>query len=190
MRKEEYYQGEHAEYMVGHRPREVKIELNERAEALMEDERWSDAIALIRSSKSFETDGDLSWNLGWSYFKLEDYAAAQSHLERATELAPTNAVAWWALGLAQRENGLLDEAELSLKHSLMLRDSSISRSALAIALKQRGKLVAAEQIHLTGLELKPESPKRWRAYACFLDDLGRRQEAEAAYRKARCFEGA
>jgi Flp pilus assembly protein TadD len=168
---------------------EANAELNERAQALMQDERWSDAIVLIKSSGSYETDGDLAWNLGWAYLKLEDYASAVLHLTRATQLIPTRAVAWWALGLAQRENGLLEEAERNLKHALALGDSSISRSALAIALMQRGKVAEAEQIHLTGLELKPESPERWKSYACFLDDVGRMQDAEVAYKKARYFEG-
>jgi protein O-GlcNAc transferase len=169
---------------------EASVELNERAQSLIEEERWSETIALIQSHEAHETDSELSWNLGWAYFKLGDYVAAQPHLARATQLTPTLAAAWWALGLVQRENGLLAEAERNLKHALTLKDSSNSRSALAITLMQRGKLAEAEHIHLTGIELKPESPERWRSYACFLDDVGRLQEAEAAYKKARHFEGA
>jgi Flp pilus assembly protein TadD len=169
---------------------EANVELNGRAQLLMQDERWSEAIALIQSNTSHETDAELSWNLGWAYFKLADYAAAELHLSRATQLTPTRAAAWWALGTAQREHGLLDDAERNLRHSLILKDSSNARSALALALMQRNKLAEAEQVHLTGLELKPESPERWRSYACFLDDVGRIQEAEVAYKKARYFEGA
>ena len=156
----------------------------------MQEERWSDAIALIHSKISHETDAELSWNLGWAYFKLGDYAAAELHLTRSTQLTPTRAAAWWALGTAQREHGLLDEAERNLRHSLSLKDSSNARSALALALMQRSKLAEAEQVHLKGLELKPESPERWRSYACFLEDVGRIEEAEVAYKKARYFEGA
>lgn len=168
---------------------EANLELNERAQSLMENERWSEAIALIESQNSHETDGELSWNLGWAYFKLEDYDSAELHLERATQLTPTSAPAWWALGTAQHEHGLLDEAERNLKHALTLKDSSDSRMVLAVVLMERGKLAEAEQIHLTGLELKPESPERWRSYACFLDDVGRLAEAEVAYKKARYFGG-
>jgi Flp pilus assembly protein TadD len=112
------------------------------------------------------------------------------HLKRATQLTPTRAATWWALGTAQREHGLLEEAERNLKHALMLKDSSNSRAALALVLMEGGRTAEAEQIHLTGLELKPESPARWKSYACFLDDMGRMQEAEVAYKKARYFEGA
>jgi Flp pilus assembly protein TadD len=169
---------------------ETNVELNERAESLMQDEQWSDAIALIQSQKLHEADGELSWNLGWAYFKLGDYASAELHLKRAAQLTPTRAAAWWALGTAQRKHGLLDEAERNLKHALTLKDSSNSRSALALVLMQRGRTFEAEKVHLTGLELKPQSAERWRSYACFLDDLGRMGEAEVAYKKARHFEGA
>jgi len=169
---------------------EANVELNERAQSLMQDERWSEAIALIQSNTLHETDAELSWNLGWAFFQLTDYRAAELHLTRATQLIPTWAAAWWALGTAQRKHGLLDEAEGNLRHSLTLKDSSRARSALALTLMQRGKLAEAEQIHLKGLELKPESPERWQSFACFLDDVGRVQEAAVAYKRARYFEGA
>jgi predicted Zn-dependent protease len=54
---------------------------------------------------------------------------------------------------------------------------------------QRGKLGEAEQIHLRGIDLKPESPDRWESYACFLEDVGRQGEAQAAYKKARLYRG-
>lgn len=80
---------------------------------------------------------------------MGDYAAAELHLTRATQLTPTRAAAWWALGTTQREHGLLDDAERNLRHSLTLKDSSNARSALALALMQRGKLADAEQVHLS-----------------------------------------
>ena len=169
---------------------EGNVGLSETAESLMQAERWAEAIALIQSESSYLDNSDLSWSLGWAYFKLGDYDAAELHLTRATQLTPTRAAAWWALGTAQRKNGLLAEAERNLKHSLSLKDSSNARSALALTLMHRGKIAEAEQVHLMGLELKPESAERWKSYACFLDDLGRLQEADMAYRKARYFEGA
>jgi Flp pilus assembly protein TadD len=60
---------------------------------------------------------------------------------------------------------------------------------LALVLMERGKFAEAEQVHLKGLELKPESPERWEGYACFLEDAGRRADAEAAYKKSRLFTG-
>ena len=120
---------------------------------------------------------------------LEDWKAAQEHLSRATTLDPSMAASWWALGAAQMEDGILDEAERNVKWALRLRDSSHFRRTLALILMKRGKLGEAEQVHLQGLELKPESHERWESYACFLEDLRRQSEAEVAYQKARLFRG-
>ena len=91
----------------------------------MDAEQWSEAIKLIESEPLlFEKDAELSWNLGWCYFKLEDWKAAQGHLSRARSLDPSMAESWWALGAAQMEDGLLEEAERNVKEALYLRDSS------------------------------------------------------------------
>ena len=156
----------------------------------MDEERWNDAINLIESQPSlFELDAKLSWHLGWAYFKLEDWKSAQIHLSRSRDLDRKMAAAWWALAAAQMEAGVLDEAERNAKEALRIRDSSIFRQTLALILMQRRKVGEAEQVHLRGLELKPESPKRWETYACFLDDLGRKGDAELAYKKARLYRG-
>ena len=165
-------------------------QLNDKAQDLMQEERWTDAITLIQSHPSlFEQDAELSWNLGWAYFKLGNWKTAQVHLSRARDLNPKLAAAWWALGAAEMEAGVLDEAERNVKESLRIHDSSNARRVLALILMQRGKLVEAEQVHLRGIELKPESADRWESYACFLDDVSRQSEAEAAYKKARLYRG-
>ncbi|HKQ72390.1 MAG TPA: tetratricopeptide repeat protein [Blastocatellia bacterium] len=164
--------------------------LKEEAQALMQEERWSDAINLIESRPAlFEKDAELSWNLGWAYFKLEDWKSAQAHLSRARDLDRNRAASWWALAAAQMEDGVLDKAERNAKEALRIRDSSLIRQMLALILMRRGRLGEAEQVHLRGLELKPESPDRWETYACFLDDLGRQNDAEVAYKKARFYRG-
>src|SRR5687768_8887804 len=95
--------------------------LDEEAQALMQEERWSDAINLIESRPSlFETDAKLSWNLGWSYFKLEDWQSAQVHLSRARNLDRKMAASWWALATAQMKAGALDEAERNVKEALLI----------------------------------------------------------------------
>lgn len=156
----------------------------------MEAEEWAAAIEVLESQTLLlETNAELSWNLGWAYFKIGDCTTAQLHLSRACALKPGMAAAWWALSVVQRENGLLEEAEWNAKQSLQLRDNSSFRRTLALILMQRGKLGEAEQVHLKGIELKPDSPERWGCYACFLDDCGRQDEAQAAYKKARLFRG-
>ena len=165
-------------------------ELRERAEAIMSEESWLEAINLLQTQPELiEHDYALSWDLGWAYFKLEDYELAESHLARATKLNPQSAVAWWALGEAQRHAGRLVEAERNLKEALRLRDGTIGRLSLAISLMERGKWAEAEQVHLKGLELEPESADRWQYYASFLEDAGRIREAAEAQKKARRLAG-
>ena len=101
------------------------------------------------------------------------------------KLQPRSAAAWWALGEAQRHAGKLVEAEQNLKEALRLRDGTIGRLSLAISLMERGKWAEAEQVHLKGLELEPESPDRWEYYGSFLEDAGRMREAAEAFKKAR-----
>ena len=165
-------------------------ELNNRVQLLMDEEHWNEAITLLESYPSaVESHAELSWNLGWAYFKKSDWRTAERHLSHAVRLAPTKAAAWWALGVAQHEGGKLYEAERNLKEALCLRDSSTFRQALALVLMERGKFAEAKQVHLKGLELKPESPERWEVYAIFLQNAGRQPEADAAYKKARLFAG-
>jgi hypothetical protein len=69
-------------------------ELNRRAEAVMAEERWREAIEIIEAEPGLlEVDASLSWNLGWAYFKLDDYAAAELHLSHACRPQPKWAVA-------------------------------------------------------------------------------------------------
>ncbi|HKR59330.1 MAG TPA: tetratricopeptide repeat protein [Pyrinomonadaceae bacterium] len=178
--------------MVRVKPLENKTKhLNESAQALMQEERWDEVINLIEPHQQLhKEDAELSWNLGWCYFKLQDWKTAQLHLSRARDLNPKSAAAWWALGAAQMEAGVLEEAERNVKESLLMRDSTIFRQTLAFILMKRKKLAEAEQVHLSGLDLKPDSPERWESYAIFLEDMGRHTEAQIAFKNAYLFRGA
>lgn len=165
-------------------------ELNNHVQELMHEEHWKEAITFLQSHPSIVgKHAELSWNLGWAYFKEGDCKTAEQHLSRAVKLDPTRAASWWGLGVVQHEGGNLPEAERNLEKALSLRDSTIFRQLQALVLMERGKFVEAEQVHLKGLEIKPESPERWELYAIFLEDVGRQAEADAAYKKFRLFTG-
>jgi Flp pilus assembly protein TadD len=57
--------------------------------------------------------------------------------------------------------------------------SSIGKKPLS-----QGKLTEAEGVHLEAIRLKPKQSKRYDAYADFLSDVGRNEEANAMYRQA------
>ena len=152
----------------------------------MDAERWLDAIKTLKGEMAVvEKDWRLSWNLGWCYFKLERLGEARKHLLRATKLAPESAVCKWALGSIYLHRKQYKKAEANLAESLRIKDAYVARISLALAYLEQGKLTEAEKVHLEGIELKPEDSQRYKAYADFLSDVGREDEAQRMYRKAK-----
>jgi Tfp pilus assembly protein PilF len=151
----------------------------------MKQERWLDAVKLLQSRPSLlQRHWELSWNLGWCYFKLARLDEARKYLIRATKLAPHKAVCKWALGLVHLEKGQYKKAEAVLIESLQLKETHTSRIALALAYLAQGKTREAENTHLEGIRLKPRSSEKYESYAAFLSDVGRDAEAEKMNRKA------
>jgi Tfp pilus assembly protein PilF len=71
-----------------------------------------------------------------------------------------------------------------LREALRIHDSTPARLFLALVYMELGRSAEAEQIHLDGIRIDPESTERWNAYAAFLSDEGRETEAQEAYAKA------
>jgi tetratricopeptide (TPR) repeat protein len=148
-------------------------------------ELWSAAVAFLdEHAQLVESDFPLSWTLGWAHFKQKQFAEARRCLQRATQLAPQEWRGHWALGLSCRSLGQYDQAEASLREALRIRDTSLARFFLALVYMEQGRSAEAEQIHLDGIRIDPESTERWEAYADFLSDEGREAEAQEAYAKA------
>jgi Flp pilus assembly protein TadD len=162
------------------------VELNKQAESAMSAERWLDAIKLLKDKLPLvEKDWRLSWNLGWCYFKLNRLDEARKHLIQAAKLAPENAICKWALGSVYLYKKQYKKAEINLVESLRIKDAYVARISLALAYLEQGKLAEAEEAHLEGIKLKPEEGQRYNAYADFLSDIGREEEAQKMYRKAK-----
>lgn len=164
--------------------------LSKAAAVLMKSERWLDAIKLFKSELSLtESHSRLTWDFGWCYFKLDRLKEARKHFIRARKLAPENASCAWALGLVY--NGLRQyrKAEKNLVEALKIKDSHLTRIALALAYLEQGKVEEAESIHLEGIKLKPKASSRYESYACFLSDVGREREAQKMYEKVKELRG-
>ena len=157
------------------------------AKSLMSRNRWKDAIDLLGSNRAFlNEDWELSWSLGWCYFKLGNMDEALIHLERSGKIAPSDRLhaCKFALGSVLLKKEQNSKANLLLKQSLRLKEFYPARLSLALSYMKLGKLKEAEQVHLQGLALKPNSSERYSGYACFLPDVGRDEEAERMERKA------
>jgi Flp pilus assembly protein TadD len=131
-------------------------QLNEQIVAVMQAEDWLGAIDFAHHHiEIIRTDYELSWNLGWAYFKLDRFLEAGTHLLRATKLAPENVAGHWALGTVYGCLRNYKKAEASLVRSLSLKDSHIARIELALTYQKQRKFDEAEHIHREGLKLKP-----------------------------------
>ena len=59
---------------------------------------------------------------GWFAHVRKDYKSAESDFQRAVSLDPSNADAYYALGLSQSQQGLKAEAKQAFKTALALLD--------------------------------------------------------------------
>lgn len=160
--------------------------LLKRAESVMKEERWRDAIKLLKTNSSMvENNWELQWNLGWCYFKLERMDEAQKHLTAAMRLAPDRYACKFGLGVVYLEREWYKKAESLLPEALEIKDNYVTRISLAFVFLAQGKVEQAEKLHLDGIKLKPKESRRYESYAAFLSDIGREAEAARMSRKAK-----
>jgi tetratricopeptide (TPR) repeat protein len=157
--------------------------LSEQVDELMALQRWREAIALCESAASSAVNLQVRWNWAWAHFKLDEFSAARIHFEKVLEQQPDHPATLFGLGVVLYELGITDGAKQRLKRALELEDLLNARIVLALLLTEEGDSAAAEQVHLEGLKLKPKSLERIQAYADFLSDAGRHEEAAIQYSK-------
>lgn len=145
---------------------------------LMASERWEEAIALIAPRLAEAPMGhEIVWKLGWSHLQLGNYGEAATHLQQAVESGPVSAVYYGSLGMALLHVEEHDAAELWLLRALAIHDSHLTRRSLALAYQKRGLWDIAEAIHKEGIRLRSDDAERLHAYADFLEDGGRGEDA-------------
>ena len=159
--------------------------LDEQVNDLMRQERWREAIALCESTPSATISLEVSWNWAWAYFKLDEFSTARVRFENILVKQPEHPATLLGLGVVLYRLGILDEAKRYLKRALELKDLTTARLTLALSFMEEGDFASAEQVHLEGLKLRPESVERIKAYADFLSDAGREDEAEVQYSRAK-----
>jgi tetratricopeptide (TPR) repeat protein len=147
--------------------------------------QWSEAVALAAlHDAAVRRDFELSWNAGWSHYKLGNLPQAIDYLLNAVALDPISSSGRWALGVVLMDHGDSQGAELHLLRSLTLREGYLPRDTLALLYLKQGRLTEAEQLHRQGLAIRPDSRERLESYADFLMDTGRRHDAIKVYQQA------
>jgi tetratricopeptide (TPR) repeat protein len=162
------------------------IDLLRLVQSVMKEERWREAIRLLtENSAVVEKHWELLWNLGWCHFKLHQMEDAGKCLTKAVQLAPENFACKYGLGQVYLKTKQFKKAELILSEALLIRESDIARTSLALAYLAQGKIEDAEKAHLENIKLGPRKSARYESYAAFLSDVGREGEAEKMLRKAK-----
>lgn len=165
-------------------------QLYQRAMAEMKTEHWLAAIKLLKHERTaVQKNWRFPWNIGWCYFKLDRFDDARRHMIRAAKLAPENPTCKWGLGTVYLKKKHFKKAEAVLAESLKIKESHLTRIALALAYLSQGKIAEAENVHLEGIKLKPKNSERYESYAAFLSDVGREAEAQRMNRRARKLQG-
>jgi tetratricopeptide (TPR) repeat protein len=159
--------------------------LQETINDLMEQERWREAIVLCESAPSSTVSLDVLWNWAWAHFKLGEFSTARLRFEKILEQDSEHPATLWGLGVVLRELGIVNEAKRYLKRALELKESLTARLTLALLFMEEGDFASAEQVHLEGLKLRPGSVQRIEAYADFLSDAGREEEAAIEYSRSK-----
>jgi tetratricopeptide (TPR) repeat protein len=160
-------------------------EVHTRLSAAMAAGRWEDALALLECEPELvAADPGIAWSRGWALYKLKRLAEAAYQLQVACRLDSENPIRPWALGVVQSEMKDYAHAERNLLRALQLKDSGLARLSLAVVYMKQGRLTDAENIHLEGLRLRPNDRERIEAFADFLTDLDRSDEADALYARA------
>ncbi len=98
-------------------------------------------------------DPDLYNDLGYSHYLRGEWAIAEQHFAKATQLSPTNKRAWMNRGLAVAMLGRSDE---SLQCFRKVSSEGEARASLGFLLAAQGQTEAAKAEYRQALTLSPE----------------------------------
>lgn len=161
-------------------------QIMEEARLLLGAKQWKEAIVAAELGLAQQTDDpELAWIAGWANLKLARYDRAVPYLLKAAKLGPIDPERYWALGVSLLELGEFGRAESWLLRGLAVRDTYDNRIALALLYMKQQDVEMAEAIHKEGLRLQGGDPERVEAYADFLCDTRRDEEADRMYARAR-----
>lgn len=164
-----------------------KQSLYDRTSELMREQKWEQVISeldhkVLKNKKNWR----LYWNAAWSNYKLKLFNEAEKYFQSAVHLTPNpkdKSICLTFLGITKLETKDLEKAHEHLKQALDIKDSSLTRKGLALALMYLDRVDEAEQVHKDGIDLEPNNKERLAAYGDFLLDVGRLDDAKTIQSK-------
>lgn len=143
----------------------------------------AEAVAALRRATELRPDYVEAFvNLGLHATDAGDYATAAEALQRATALAPSDARGWAALGALEQARQDWAAAAGHFRQALSIRDDARARHNLAVSLRRLDRPDAALEEVERALAGGLAGPDTQTLRAHLLADVGRFDEAVAAYR--------
>lgn len=153
------------------------------ASALRRQGKLDDAVAMTQKAIALNPNEPQAYHqLGLCYIDLQDWEAAEIHLQKAAKLAPDVATTQFGLGYAREELGRTPDARRAYRRALALNPNYVN------ALNQMGHSMIHELNYASAREyaeriLKAE-PDSLRGHALMAASLVGLSEAEAAQKHA------
>jgi protein O-GlcNAc transferase len=159
--------------------------LLEQAQQLAKQQRWDEAASLYRALlQRSPAHVDALEGMGLVALQLGRVSEGLDWLARAKARAPQNPRVLANFGIAQKRNGLLEEAIATYREAVSLAPTLATLVNLARAEREAGRLSEAIATFQRALELDPEAASTWSMLSNALREAGRFDSAVGAARHA------
>jgi thiazole synthase ThiGH ThiG subunit/Flp pilus assembly protein TadD len=162
------------------------IEVYEKGLALINQERYQEAIAAFDAAIKLKPNVAVAWiSRGVALERLGNHAEALASHEQAIKLEPNNFLAWYNKGIQLQELGRYQEAIVAHDHALKLHPNDIDTLYnLGVELEKVDRYPEALASYDQVLRQVPEDSDTWHRRGMVLDSLGRYAEAVESYDRA------
>ncbi len=162
------------------------IEVYERGLALINQERYQEAIAAFDQAIQLKPNVSVAWiSRGVALERMGNHAEALASHEQAIKLEPSNFLAWYNKGIQLQELARYQEAIVAHEHALKLHPNDIDTLYnLGLELEKVDRYPEALAAYDQILRQAAEDTYTWHRRGVALAALGRHSEAVDAYDRA------
>jgi tetratricopeptide (TPR) repeat protein len=146
---------------------------------------------LLQAKKAYDKcieqspeESDAYNNRGSVQFRLGNIPEAINDLVKATVLNPNDDLAWSNLSLAQQEQGLLEDAIISIRRAITVRSTAAYFLQLGNLFNEKADYAQAEIAFTEALKLDAHNASAFLSRSMALSKLGRKEDALADLKAA------